>query len=126
MTLRVTCQKLTATRSGPTYSNLWSGRSFPVMTALTPGSAAAFDVSIERMRACACGERRMRPTSMPGIVKSEPYWARPVTFGTPSGRIGRVPTHLNDDVALGELTSFIAASRCAALTCYPKGRAGGG
>ena len=29
-----------------------------VITALTPFSASAFDVSIERMRACACGERR--------------------------------------------------------------------
>src|SRR5665213_3090612 len=38
MTLRVTCQKLTATRSGPMYSNLWSGKSAPVITALTPGS----------------------------------------------------------------------------------------
>src|ERR1041384_241862 len=46
------------------------------------------------MRAWACGERRMRPVSMPGIAMSEPYIARPVTFGTPSGRIGRVPTHL--------------------------------
>ena len=29
---------------------------------------------------------------MPGRVKSAPYWARPVTFGTPSGRTGLVPT----------------------------------
>ena len=32
-----------------------------VMTALTPGSATAFEVSIERMRACACGERTILP-----------------------------------------------------------------
>ena len=94
MMLRVMCQKFCATRSGPTYSNFCSGKSAPVITALTPGSAAAFEVSIERMRAWACGERRMRPISMPGIARSEPYCARPVTFGTPSGRIGRVPTHL--------------------------------
>jgi hypothetical protein len=43
---------------------------------------------------------------MPGIAMSAPYWARPVTFGTPSGRIGRVPTHLNRVGAM----SFIALS----------------
>src|SRR6202023_2588245 len=95
MTLRVTCQKLTATRSGPMYSNFWSGKSAAVTTALTPGNAAAFVVSILRIRAWACGERRILPHSMPGIARSAPYIARPVTFGTPSGRIGRVPTHLN-------------------------------
>src|SRR5580704_15218588 len=95
ITLRVTCQKLTATRSGPMYSNLWSGNSAPVITALTPGSAFAFSVLIERMRAWACGERTTLPYNVPGMAKSAPYIARPVTFGTPSGRIGRVPTHLN-------------------------------
>src|SRR5439155_22817435 len=106
MTLRVTCQKLTATRSGPMYSNFWSGKSAAVITALTPGNAAAFEVSILRIRACACGERRILPHSMPGIAMSAPYIARPVTFGTPSGRIGRVPTHLNRVGAI----SFIAVS----------------
>src|SRR5216684_2133743 len=96
MTLRVTCQKLTATRSGAMYSNFWSGKSAAVITAFTPGSAAAFDVSIERIFAWAWGERRIRPTSAP-------YIARPVTLGTPSGRIGRVPTHLNPPT-----TSFTA------------------
>ena len=28
------------------------------------------------------------------LFPDAPYIARPVTFGTPSGRIGRVPTHL--------------------------------
>jgi hypothetical protein len=95
MMLRVICQKFCATRSGPTYSNFCLGKSAEVTTVLTPGSAAAFEVSIERMRAWAWGERRIRPTSMPGIARSAPYNARPVTFGTPSGRTGRVPTHLN-------------------------------
>ena len=31
------------------------------------------------------------PYSMPGSIGSAPYIARPVTFGTPSGLIGRVP-----------------------------------
>ena len=94
MMLRLTCQKFTATRSGPIYSNFWSGKSFAVTTALTPGSFSAFEVSIDLIRACACGERRMRPYSMPAIFMSAPYSARPVTLGTPSGRMGRVPTHL--------------------------------
>src|SRR6516225_4301022 len=78
-----------------------------VTIALTPGSASAFDASIERIRACACGERITLPHSMPGIAMSAPYIARPVTFGTPSGRIGRVPTHLNPFGAM----SFIALLR---------------
>ena len=57
MMLRVICQKFCATRSGPTYSNFCSGKSAEVTTALTPGSVAAFEVSIERMRAWACCER---------------------------------------------------------------------
>ena len=61
MMLRVTCQKLTASRSGPTYWNGWSGRSAPVITAFTPGSAAAREVSMDRMRACAWGLRSTFP-----------------------------------------------------------------
>ncbi len=38
----------------------------PVMTALTFGCASAADVSIETMRACAYGLRRMAPCSIPG------------------------------------------------------------
>src|SRR6185295_15108652 len=62
------------------------------MTALTPGSASAFQVSIETMRACGCGLRSTRPMSWPGRLKSAPKRARPVTLSTPSGRIWRVPT----------------------------------
>src|ERR1700687_577115 len=110
MMLRVMCQKFCATRSGPTYSNFCSGQSAEVTTAWTPGSAAAIAMSIERMRAWACGERRTRPTSMPGIVMSEPYCAVPVTLGTPSGRTGRVPTHLNCLTLSREVMSSMAAS----------------
>ncbi|MCY1224097.1 hypothetical protein D9M72_362420 [compost metagenome] len=39
----------------PTLS---AARSSPVSTAITPGAASASVLSIERMRACACGERR--------------------------------------------------------------------
>src|SRR5438477_13068123 len=119
MTLRVTCQKLTATRSGPMYSNFCSGKSWAVITALTPGSAAAFDVSIERMRAWACGERKIRPTRAPAVAKSAPYIARPVTFGTPSGRIGRVPTHLN---RVGAISFTAPSTRLANLLCITVAR----
>ena len=43
-----------------------------VMTALTPGSFSAFEVSIFLILAWACGERRTRPTSWPGALKSAP------------------------------------------------------
>ncbi len=49
-------------------------------------------VSIDMMRACACGLRLTLPHSMPGIAMSAPNAARPMTLSTPSGRIGRVPT----------------------------------
>ena len=61
MMLRVMCQKLTASRSGPTYANGWSGSSAPVITAFTPGSAAAREVSMDRIRACAWGLRSTFP-----------------------------------------------------------------
>ena len=50
---------------------------------------------MERMRACAWGLLRTRPTSMPGSDMSAPNLARPVTLSTPSGRQGRVPTYLS-------------------------------
>ena len=74
-----------------------------VTTALTPGKAAA-EVSIERMRACACGERRTCRERT--AVAKRTVHRTPVTFGTPSGRIGRVPTHLN---RVGDI-SFTAPS----------------
>ena len=52
-----------------------------------------------RIRAWACGLRRILPISMPGAVTSAPNLARPVTLSTPSGRSGRVPTTLNLCVA---------------------------
>src|SRR6185436_9243609 len=72
-----------------------SGRSLPVMTAFTPGRASAAEVSIDLIRACACGLRSTLPCSIPGRLMSAPYLARPVTLSTPSWRIGRVPMTLN-------------------------------
>ena len=68
------------------------GKSFDVTTAFTPGSSSALQVSIDRMRAWACGERSTLPQIIPATRISAPNWARPVTFSTPSGRTGRVPT----------------------------------
>src|SRR5215475_5230588 len=63
------------------------------------------------MRACACGERMTLPYSVPAVAKSAPYIARPVTFGTPSGRIGRVPTHLNRVGAMSFTASLHSSGR---------------
>src|SRR5687767_15282507 len=62
------------------------------------------------MRACACGERRIFPHSMPGRVKSAPYWAMPVTFGTPSGRTGLVPTTFSSRSGWGITMAMSASS----------------
>ena len=75
-------------------SDGWSGKSSRVTTALTPGSASAFEVSIETMRACGWGLRSTRPMSWPARLKSAPKRARPVTLSTPSGRMVRVPTYV--------------------------------
>ena len=45
-------------------------RSLAVTTAATPGSASARLVSIDRMRACANGLRRIAPCTMPGSLMS--------------------------------------------------------
>ena len=65
-----------------------------VTTALTPGNASAFEVSIDLMRACACGLRLTLPQIMPGMVVSAAKAARPVTLSAPSGRMVRWPIHL--------------------------------
>ena len=45
-------------------------RSAPVSTATTPGRASAAAVSMETMRAWACGERRMHRCTWPGMMTS--------------------------------------------------------
>src|SRR5256885_10809087 len=71
----------------------WSAKSSRVMTAFTPGSASAFDVSIATMRAWGCGLRSTRPMSWRGRLRSAPTRARRVTLSPPSGRMVRVPTY---------------------------------
>ena len=45
-----------------------SGKSAAVITDLTPGSAAALDVSIDLISAWACGLRRTLPISWPDML----------------------------------------------------------
>ncbi len=52
------------------HARLCCAISSPVTTATTPGSAAASDVSIETIRACATGLRRIAMCSMPGRTTS--------------------------------------------------------
>src|SRR3954454_4213078 len=81
----------------PSMTDLSTGKSTisrAVTTAFTPGSASALVVSIDLMRACGCGLRRILPQIMPGILVSAANAARPVTLSTPSGRMVRWPIHL--------------------------------
>ena len=47
-----------------------STMSLDVITAMTPGSFSAFEVSIDLMRACGWGLRSTLPQIMPGMVVS--------------------------------------------------------
>jgi hypothetical protein len=58
--------------------------SAPVITAFTPGTAAALLVSIRLIRPCAIGLRKHLPHNVPGKPKSALYCAFPVTFDMPS------------------------------------------
>src|SRR6266545_3946805 len=91
-----TCRRA---RSGPT-AVVCRGTSVAVMTATTPGIAAAPVVSIERRRAEAYGERTTTPWSIPGIAQSPAYAVAAETLsraswritGRPISRYGR-PSH---------------------------------
>ena len=71
----------------------------PVTTALTPGSAAAFDVSTFRIRACACGLRSTRAYTMPGSWMSPVYNAFPVARSIESILGVAWPTTFNAETA---------------------------
>ena len=57
------------------------GTSACVSTACTPGIVSAAEMSIERMRACACGLRSVWPQSIPAAERSLAYANSPVVFG---------------------------------------------
>jgi hypothetical protein len=52
------------------HARLCCAMSSPVTTATTPGSAVASDVSMETIRACGTGLRRMAMCSIPGSTMS--------------------------------------------------------
>ena len=86
------------------------GRSALVTTACTPSIASAADVSIDLMRAWACGLRKTAPQIILGNLMSAPYNARPVTLSRPSWRIGRVPITLYS--LLGSNVATMVGSPC--------------
>ena len=52
--------------------------SSPVMTAATPGIFSAAEISIPRISACACGDRRIAACNVPfGTARSSANWADP-------------------------------------------------
>src|SRR6267378_6168961 len=68
------------------------GRAFPVSTVFTPGSPAARDVSIERMRAWGWGLRSSLAKSMRGRNRSSANRVTPVTFAVASTLRWALPT----------------------------------
>src|SRR5438445_416530 len=89
-------------RTLPTARTGWSsfmspkssrvGNSAAVMIDFTPLTFFAPAVSMERIRACGYGLRRVAPKSMPSRRRSLPYWNSPFTFGALSGRSIDSPT----------------------------------
>src|SRR5262245_55256021 len=92
------------------------GMSAAVMTARTPGSALAREVSMRLIRACACGLRSSLACSMPLGLRSATYSVRPVTFSAPSARGMESPTPFTPRVV------FITV----AMASTPPSRRGGG
>src|ERR1700736_107137 len=68
------------------------GRSSPVSTASTPGSARARVVSTRRIRACGWGLRRIRPKSILGSARSSANLVCPLTLAKASGLVSDLPT----------------------------------
>src|ERR1043165_3690351 len=71
-------------------------RSAPVITADTPGNAAALLTSIDTIRACGTGLRRIAASSMPGTRTSSTNCARPVSSRTSSLLLTRAPIKPSD------------------------------
>src|ERR1051325_1884281 len=68
------------------------GRSLPVSTAFTPGSAAACDASIDTMRAWGCGLRSSFAYSIRGRNRSSANFVAPVTLAVASTLRSALPT----------------------------------
>src|SRR2546430_640239 len=74
------------------HASLCCAISSPVTTAITPGRAPAFDVSIDRIRAWANGLRRMAMCSIPGNFTSSTYVPLPRMKRSSSFRLTEWPT----------------------------------
>src|SRR5258706_6579700 len=68
-----------------------TGKSLPVRTRWTPGCLFAFSTSIERIFACACGDRSNLACTMRGRTMSSAKRVWPVTFARPSTRRRGLP-----------------------------------
>src|ERR1700730_5339592 len=79
------------------------GRSSPVSTARTPGSARARAGSTRRIRACGCGLRRIRPKSIRGAARSSATLVCPLTLAKASGFVSDLPT-----IASSSATALLA------------------
>src|SRR5260370_778450 len=71
------------------------GRSFPVSTAFTPGSAAAREVSMDRIRACGGGLRGSLAKSSRGRNRTSANRVTPVTLAVASTLRWAFPTTRN-------------------------------
>ena len=60
------------------------GRSLPVVIATTPGTARAFETSMDRIIAWAIFERRSLQRSIRGSIRSSANFVWPVNFAAPS------------------------------------------
>src|ERR1700736_4559097 len=70
----------------------FTGRSSPVSTASTPGSARARLISTLSRRACGCGLRRIRPYTIRGRARSSANFVCPLTLAKASGLVSDLPT----------------------------------
>ncbi len=97
-----------------------TARASVVQTAFTPGSFSALEVSIFTISAAGTVARTIFPQSMPGMVMSKVYLARPVTLSGPSRRGWRPLTTRSFESRSQGLMSPSAAwtsSVCGALAC---------
>src|SRR5207249_1232778 len=94
---------------------------FPTSTALTPGRAAALEVSIETMRAWGWGLRSSLAKSIRGRNRSSANRVTPVTFAVASTLRWAFPTTRNP---VGLLPDAIQGLRCRlrVLAPHPSGR----
>src|SRR5213593_5219191 len=97
------------------------GRSFPVRTAFTPGTLAARDGSIERIRAWGWGLRSSLAKSMRGRNRSSANRVTPVTFAVASTLRWAFPTTRNPVGFLPEAIQGLRY-RLRVLAPHPSGR----